>query len=84
MSDAFVVLAQVKPASAPYVAKAIPAKVSNYIIRHRGVDGSKFYNWSIQKKNKDWAERLIDAVRDRDRFTQLIDTMVEDIKRTRH
>jgi hypothetical protein len=84
VSEAFCLLAQAKPASAPYVAKAIPAKVSNYIIRHRGVDGSKFYNWSIQKENKDWAERLIDAVRDRDRFTMLIDSMVEDIKRTHH
>jgi hypothetical protein len=79
VSAAYCILARAKPASAPYVANAVPAKISNFLIRHRGIDGGAFYNWTV--KNPSWAETIANAVSDPARFTSAVETMAEDIKR---
>jgi hypothetical protein len=78
-SRAFIILARAKPANAAFVAAAVPAKITNFLIMHRGVDASALVNWT--EANPGWEEDLKNAVRNPVRFQQVVAAMAEAIKR---
>lgn len=78
-SRAFVIVARAKPANAHFISAMVPAKISNFLIKRRGVDASAFLKWTAA--NPDWADALKNAVRDPARFEQVVETMAESIKR---
>ena len=51
-SRAFVILARAKPTNAAFVAAAVPAKISNFLIKHRNVDPSALLKWT--DANQPW------------------------------
>jgi hypothetical protein len=78
-SRAFIILARAKPANAAFVAARVPAKISNFLIKHRGVDPSILLKWT--GANPGWVDDLKNAVRDPVRFKQVVEAMAESIKR---
>jgi hypothetical protein len=78
-SRAFIILTRAKPANASFVAAAVPGKISNFLIKHRGVDPSTLVKWTAA--NPGWVDDLKDAVRDPVRFEQAVEAMAESIKR---
>jgi len=80
-SHAFVIFSRAKPANAPFVAAAVPAKINNFLTLHRGVDPSALMQWTTA--NPGWNEDLKDAVRDPARFAHVVSRMAEAIKRQR-
>lgn len=46
-SRAFIILARAKPANAAFVANAVPPKIANFLVRHRGVD---FRPWKVDQR----------------------------------
>ena len=79
-SRVFVILTRAKPANAAFVAAAVPAKVSNFLIRHRGVDTGCLLKWT--EANPGWADELKAAVRDPARFVRTVEAMAERMKRS--
>jgi hypothetical protein len=77
-SRAFVILARAKPANAAFVAARVPAKISNFMIKHRGVDPSALLKWAAA--NPSWVDDLKSAVRDPVRFEQIVEAMAQAIK----
>jgi hypothetical protein len=80
-SRAFVILARAKPSNAALVAAAVPAKITNFLVRHRNVDASTLIKWT--NANPGWEDDLKNAVRNPKRFEQVVATMAEAIKRQR-
>ena len=72
-SRAFVILARAKPANAGFVADAVPAKISNFLIRHRRIDASVLVKWT--EANPGWADDLKNAVREPARFEKVVEAM---------
>jgi hypothetical protein len=79
-SRAVVLLDREKPASAATVLEAVPAKISNFLIRRRGVTLQALLQW--QHKNPDWVDRLKNSVRDSSRFQQAVEAIAQEIKTT--
>jgi hypothetical protein len=77
-SAAFVIFARAKPGNAAIVAAAVPGKVTNFLVKHRGVDGHKLAAWA--QANTDWAEDLKALVRDPARFPDAVEQMANAIK----
>lgn len=78
-SRAFVILARARPTNAAAVASYVPAKISNFLIKHRGVDPRSFVAWT--DANPEWAENLKATVRHPARFAAVVESMAEDIAR---
>lgn len=78
-SRAFIILARAKPGNAAFVAAAVPGKVTNFLVAHRGVDVSAMMDWTAA--NSGWAADLQNAVREPARFKEVVETMAEAIKR---
>jgi len=78
-SHAFIILARAKPTNAAFVANAVPAKISNFLIKHRGINANTLLKWT--ETNPGWVDDLKDAVRDPVSFEQVVETMAEAIKR---
>lgn len=78
-SRAFIILARAKPTNAASVASFIPAKISNFLIKHRGVDPASMMKWTHE--HSDWTDLLKNAVRDPARFELVVETMAQEIKR---
>jgi hypothetical protein len=78
-SRAFVIVARAKPTNASSVASFVPAKIHNFLIKHRGVKVNALLKWTAA--NPDWADNLKDAVRNPVLFKQVVDAMAEKIKR---
>lgn len=79
-SRAVVILARAKPSSAFCVTAAVPAKISNFIIKHRGVSVEEFTAW--KRTNPDWPERLKQTVRQPNVFAAVVEGMVKNIQRS--
>lgn len=77
-SQAVVILARTKPANAAFVTTAVPAKVSNFLIRHRGINPQNLMIWT--SKHPNWAEDLKHVVRQPDRFDRVVEAMAEAVK----
>ncbi len=78
-SNAFVIFARAKPASAGYVEAEVPAKILNcYLHGHRGVTLAEFTQW--RSKNADWAQRLKDGLRNAERFERTVKQMVAEMR----
>ncbi|MGY3146763.1 hypothetical protein ACVWYQ_003762 [Bradyrhizobium sp. USDA 3397] len=77
-SRAFILLARAEPANAAFVAGAVPAKISNFLIKHRGVKATALIKWT--ESNPDWAEKLKNALRDPDLFVRVIEGFASAIK----
>jgi hypothetical protein len=77
-SRAVVIFARAKPANAASVADRVPAKISNFLVKHRGVGASALMKWT--QANPNWADDLIHAVRDPSRFEQVVEDMARSIK----
>lgn len=77
-SRAVVIFARAKPANAHYVIGSVPAKISNFLISHRGVDAAKMMRW--MEKHPGWVDDLKAAVRDPARFEAVVEAMAEAIK----
>jgi hypothetical protein len=80
-SRAFIIVARAKPPNAAFVASAVPAKISNFLIKHRGVSANAMMKWTTA--NPGWGDDLIDAVRDPVRFEQVVEAIATAIKRRR-
>lgn len=80
-SRAVVILARAKPSNAAYVIAAVPAKISNFIIKHRNVSVTELIAW--QRTNPDWPERLKQTVREPVVFAAAVDRLVKDIQSSR-
>jgi hypothetical protein len=78
-SRAFIILARARPTNAASVASFIPAKISNFLIKHRGVDPSAMLKWASE--NPDWPDQLKSAVRDPVMFEQVVEAMAQQMKR---
>jgi hypothetical protein len=78
-SRAFVIFARAKPANATFVANAVPAKISNFLIKHRGVDALSLLKWC--DANPGWTDDLKGALRDPARFEHTVDNLAQAIKR---
>lgn len=78
-SRAFVILARAKPANAAFVANAVPAKITNFLVMHRGVDPAALVKWA--NTHPGWEDDLKNAVRNPARFEQVVAEMAEAIKR---
>lgn len=78
-SRAFVLLARAKPANAKFVAEAVPAKITNFLINHRGINPRQLMRWTSQ--NQGWEDTLKNTVREPDKFPQVVEAMAEAIKR---
>lgn len=77
-SRAVVILARAKPANAKFVIERVPAKVSNFVIRHRGVSATDLMKWA--EANPQWPDDLKNSVRDPEVFERVVETMSESIK----
>lgn len=77
-SRAFVIFARAKPANAAFVAGAVPAKISNYLIDRRGINAVALLKW--QQANANWTTDLNDALRDPGRFEQMVENMAAAIE----
>jgi hypothetical protein len=78
-SRAFVIFARAKPANAVFVANAVPAKITNFLVKHRGIAVDALLRWA--EANPGWVDDLKDAVRDPARFERVVEAMAEAIKR---
>ncbi len=76
-SRAVIILARAKPANAHFVTEAVPRKITNFLISHRRVDPSRLVNWTTQ--NRGWADSLKSAVREPERFAQVVEAMADSI-----
>lgn len=77
-SRAFILLARARPANAAFVANAVPAKISNFLIKHRGIDAAALIKWA--EANPDWTDELKNALRDPDRFVRIVEGFAAAIK----
>ena len=76
-SQAYIHLARAQPKNAAFVAAAVPPKISDHLVRRRGVDPAALMRWT--SSHPDWAEKLQNAVRDPIALEQTVSAMVEDI-----
>lgn len=74
-SRAVVILARAKPANAAFVTAAVPGKVTNFLIRHRGINPAALMKWT--SKHPGWADDLKQAVRRPDQFKRVVEAMAE-------
>lgn len=77
-ANAFIIIARAKPANANFIAARVPAMISEFLIRHRGIDGGVMGKWATS--NRDWANELKAAVRDPERFPQVVESLAQTIK----
>jgi hypothetical protein len=77
-SRAFVILARAKPANAKSLAAAVPGKIANYLVTHRHVAPSSFTQWA--NAHPAWEADLQDAVRDPDRFENVVTSMADGMR----
>jgi hypothetical protein len=80
-SRAFIIFARSKPTNATFVANAVPAKISNFLVKHRGIDAPALLKWA--NANPNWTEDLKGAVRDPARFEQTVEYFARAIKSVR-
>ncbi|WP_198400355.1 hypothetical protein [Bradyrhizobium pachyrhizi] len=80
-SRAFILLARAAPANAAFVGGAVPAKISNFLIKHRGVKATALIKWT--ESNPDWTEELKNALRDPDLFVRVVENFASAIKHTK-
>jgi hypothetical protein len=79
-SRAFIILARAKPANASFVENAVPGKISNFLIKHRGINSSAMLKWT--EKNPKWTDVLKNAVRNPAQFAQVVNAMATSIRRS--
>lgn len=77
-AKAFVILARAKPTHAAAAAGFIPGKISNFLVRNRGIDPTAMTRWTEQ--HPDWADALKDAIRTPRTFESLVETMAQEMK----
>lgn len=77
-SQTVVIVARAKPANAKFIIAKVPAKIADFLVRHRGISAEAHFAWS--QANPQWAEELKDAVRDPARFELAVEQMAESIK----
>ena len=73
-------MARAKPPNATFVAASVPAKISNFLVKHRGVSPSALLKWT--SANSAWVENLKDALRDPIRFEQVVEAMAAAINKS--
>jgi hypothetical protein len=77
-SRAFVIFARAKPANSALVANAVPPKISNYLIKHQGVEAGALVKWT--SANLGWKDDLKDTLRHPARFEQFVKSIAVAIK----
>lgn len=77
-SRAFVILARAKPANATFVANAVPAKITNFLVKHRGVTADALLRWA--PANPSWEADLKNAVRDPGRFVEVVEALANAVR----
>jgi hypothetical protein len=78
ISRAFVRFAQAMPANSEFVANAMPAKITNYLIAHQGIDPVALMRWS--KDNPGWTAELKDMLEDPALFEPFVQHIAVAIK----
>lgn len=74
---AYVILARAKPAHAASVENAVPAKITNFLIKHRQVNPSTLMHWTAN--NPGWQDTLRRAVREPKAFERAVEHMAVEI-----
>lgn len=78
-SNAFVIFARARPASAGYVEDSVPGKILNaYFYGHKGITFNEYARW--HENHADWAERLKGAVRNPGMFELVVDQMLAEMR----
>jgi len=77
-ANAFVIIARAKPANTNFIAARVPGMISEFLIRHRGIDGSVMGKWGTS--NPDWADNLKAAIRHPERFPLVVEALAETIR----
>lgn len=79
-ANAFIIVARAKPTNANFITARVPAMISEFLIRHRGIGQGMMAKWSTS--NPGWADELKSAVRDPERFPQVVEALAQTIKRS--
>lgn len=77
-SRAVVILARAKPANAKFVLARVPAKISSFLVQHRGITPSNLMVWA--GTNPQWSDDVKRAAREPLEFERVVETMAENIK----
>jgi hypothetical protein len=77
-SRAVVILTRAKPSKARFVIDHVPAKVSNFIIRQRGISTTDFTKWA--STHPEWPDNLKQSVRNPNEFERAVEAMAKNIK----
>lgn len=77
-SRAVVILARAKPANAKFVLARVPAKISSFLVQHRGVTPPQLMSWA--GANPEWPEDVKRAARDPQEFERVVEAIAESIK----
>jgi hypothetical protein len=80
-SRAVIILARAKPLNARFVEEAVPAKISNFLVKQRGIEVENLIEW--QRVNPSWADNLRRMVRDPKRFQALVEAMAGEISQAK-
>ncbi|NSZ87768.1 hypothetical protein G6L97_27260 (plasmid) [Agrobacterium tumefaciens] len=80
LASAFVIIARAKPTNAKFITARVPAMISEFLIRHRGIDGGAMGKWGMS--NPGWADEIKAAIREPERFPQVVDALAQTIKRS--
>ncbi len=78
-SKAFVMFANMNPGNARFVARWVPAKISNqYFFRKLNLDVSAFQGWA--HAHPDWEGQLAETLQDSELFANVVQKMAKDIR----
>jgi hypothetical protein len=82
-AKAFVLFARAHPSHANIVEQSVPSKIMNHFwIRNQQIDAGVFLAW--EGKHSDWAETLMECVRNPVQFELTVNAMLTKMKQTRY
>jgi hypothetical protein len=78
-SRAFLAFARAQPRNASFVQSSVPAKILNgYLFKHRSLDRAAYDRW--ERDNPAWGDTIIAALREPERFAQVVSEMAADFQ----
>ncbi len=71
-------ITRAKPINAKFVIEYVPAKISNFLIKLRGVSVTDWRRWA--NANPKWSDQLKNSVRHPEQFERVVEGMARSIK----
>jgi predicted membrane chloride channel (bestrophin family) len=79
-SRAFLAFARAQPRNASLVQSSAPAKILNgYFFKHRDLKNGAYERW--ERANPAWGDTIIAALREPERFAQVVSEMADDFQK---